>query len=171
MRRILVTGNSGSGKSTVARALGRILDLPVVHLDRLYWNPGWVATPDDEFERKITDALASNAWVCDGNYSRFLDLRLARADTFIFLDLPRRVCVWRVLKRRGPRPDLPPDCPERRTTKDFYDFITKWVWTYPRRSRPTVLEHMRRHRDTKTVVHLPSQAAVDRYLSGLASRR
>ena len=85
--RILVIGPSGAGKSTLARAIGARLDLPVVHLDALFWQPGWVESDDAEFRARIAAVADTDAWVIDGNYSRHLDVRLARAQAAIWLDL------------------------------------------------------------------------------------
>jgi hypothetical protein len=109
MQRIVILGNSGSGKSTLARAIGERLGLPVVHLDRLFWSPGWVEPEAEVFRDQVRSALARDAWVCEGNYARrTFDLRLPRADLIIWLDTPRWVCLKRVVLRslsRRPRAD------------------------------------------------------------------
>jgi adenylate kinase family enzyme len=96
-----VYGPSGSGKSTVARQIGGVLNLPVVELDSLFHGPNWNPTPEDEFRRKVRDALdrRDGGWVCDGNYSFVRDLTLPLADTVVWLRLPFRVAYWRLLKR------------------------------------------------------------------------
>lgn len=135
-RRILVMGPSGVGKSTLARRIGARLALPVVHLDKFNWNPGWVQTEAALFRQKVAAAVAGDAWVMDGNYTAHLDLRLPRAEAVIWLDLPRSIyfprAVWRSLRNYGrARDDLGPGCPEQFDLS----FLTDWVWNYPTRSR------------------------------------
>ncbi len=137
MLRILILGASGSGKSTLARLLGERLGLPVVHLDRAYWLPGWVAPTREVWRARVADLVAADAWVMDGQYSSSLDLRLARADVVIWLDLPRRIyfprTVWRLIRYHGrERGDAGDGCRERFDLGFFRD----WVWSYPARSRP-----------------------------------
>src|SRR5947209_9630130 len=127
MRRVLVIGSGGAGKSTFARRLGKLLDLQVIHLDVNYWKPGWVETPKDEWRRKVEELAKGDAWIIDGNYSGTLDMRLAACDTVVFLDLPRTVCIRRVLKRvltyrDGTRPDMAEGC----TEKFDFEFL-RWI--------------------------------------------
>lgn len=116
MQRIVILGNAGSGKSTLARALGKRRNLPVVHLDTLFWEPGWVEPDAEQFRERVCAALAPAAWVCEGNYARrTFDLRLPRADLIIWLDTPRLTCFTRVIIRsvmNRPRPDLAAGCTE-----------------------------------------------------------
>ena len=77
----------------LARQIGAIAGLPVIHLDHHYWSPGWVPTPDDEWVVRQRELLAGERWVVDGNYGGTLELRAELADTIVFLDLPRRVCL------------------------------------------------------------------------------
>jgi adenylate kinase family enzyme len=101
-RRIVVWGVTGSGKTTVARRLGRSLGLPAIELDALYWQPNWVQTPREEFREKVQAVLDASAegWVCDGNYRSALDgLVVDQADTVVWLHLPWRVSFWRLMKR------------------------------------------------------------------------
>jgi adenylate kinase family enzyme len=135
-KRIVILGPSGAGKSTLARRIGERVGLAVVHLDAMYWNPGWVPSEVGRFRERIAEAAAGDAWVMDGNYTRHLDLRLPRAEAVIWLDLPRYVyfprSVWRSLRNFGrERGDVGPGCPERFELSFFRD----WVWTYPTRSR------------------------------------
>ena len=138
-RRIAVLGSGGAGKSTLSRELAALLDLPLHHLDQLFWLPGWRARADAEWERIQNEIVLAEHWVIDGNYSRTLDIRLARADGVLFLDLPREICLWRAFWRgvrlRGKvRPDLAAGCPEH-----FDLEFLQWIWRFPLRSRERVL--------------------------------
>ena len=117
MRRVLVIGSGGSGKSTVAARLGELLELEVNHLDKFYWRAGWVEPARDEWIKTVTELMDKDSWVMDGNYSGTLELRLRKCDTIVFLDLPRVLCLWRIVKRfliyrNGNRPDVAEGCPE-----------------------------------------------------------
>ena len=167
MKRVLVIGTGGSGKSTLARRLAERTALPLIHLDAHYWRPGWEPTPPDEWQAKVQQFLAGQTWIIDGNYGGTLDLRLAACDTVIFLDLPRILCVWRVLKRQvrylgRTRPELSPGCPERLS----WEFLT-WIWTYPSRRRRDILKRLVGLDQLKRVVILRSSAEVEQFLVGV----
>ena len=132
VQRIVILGNAGSGKSTLARSLGRRLKVPVVHLDRLFWEPGWVEPDAAQFRERVRDAVATDAWICEGNYARrTFALRLPRADLVIWLDTPRLTCLRRVFIRgllNRPRPDLAAGCSEK-LDRAFLAFLT-FVWQF-----------------------------------------
>jgi adenylate kinase family enzyme len=110
-RRVIVTGLAGSGKSTLSLALAARTGLPVIHLDLHFWKPGWVAPPEAEWREKQRGVLAGDAWIADGNYHETLDLRLERADTVVFLDMPWWLCAGRALLRGFRMPgELPEGC-------------------------------------------------------------
>ncbi|MGZ8457629.1 MAG: hypothetical protein ACXWZ4_13600, partial [Gemmatirosa sp.] len=116
---------------------------------------------------EVEALVAGPAWVMDGNYGGTLDLRLAASDAVVFLDLPRVVCLTRVLGRalryRGrSRPDMAPGCPERLS----WEFV-RWVWEYPTRRRPDVLRRLAALAPTTRVVVLRSPRAVDAWLATL----
>jgi adenylate kinase family enzyme len=163
MRRIAVIGCAGSGKSTFSRKLGERLGMPVTHLDTVYWRAGWTETPKDEWRERIMQLAAGDQWLIDGNYAGTLDVRLARADTVIYLDVPRRVCVWRVVTRwasgRGKsRADMADRCPERLDAK-----FLKWIWDYPKVSRPKTLAALRQ-KDSGRVYVLRSNGDMAEFL-------
>jgi adenylate kinase family enzyme len=100
VRRVVLVGPPGSGKSTLARALADCGSLPYVELDALYWGPNWTPADDAAFDASITAALAGDAWVVDGNYfTRARDTAWPRADTVVWLDLPRWLTFTRVVRR------------------------------------------------------------------------
>ncbi|HLA63447.1 MAG TPA: DNA topology modulation protein [Rhodothermales bacterium] len=170
MRRVLLIGSSGAGKSTLARQMGERLGLPVVHLDACYWQAGWQEPPREAWEASLRGLLAAPAWVMDGNYGGTLGLRLASADTVVFLDLPRVLCLARVLRRivryhGRTRPDMAAGCPEHLD----WAFL-RWIWGYPRTQRPGVLDRLARVEPETRVVVLRSRAAVRRFLDGLPTR-
>lgn len=143
LEKVMVIGSGGAGKTTVAREIAALTGLPLVHLDRLFWRPGWVRTPSEEWRRLMEDLVAADRWVIDGNYGGTMDLRLAAADTVVFLDLPRLRCLLQIgkralLNRRRARDDMAPGCPER-LTREF----VHWVWKYPSIHRPGILTKLK----------------------------
>src|ERR1700754_1414770 len=116
MRRILIVGNSGGGKATLARRLGEKLKLPVIHLDVIFWKPGWGEIGDDLFRVEVERALRAPEWICDGNFAGTGDLRMPLADAIVWLDEPRIVCLFRAIMRavtyrgRHKRPDMAEGC-------------------------------------------------------------
>lgn len=130
MNRVLIIGPCGSGKSTLARELAPRMGLPLVHMDQLGWQSGWVETEKAELIARVAEAVAGERWLIEGNYGSTLTPRLARADTVIYLDFPRRVFLWRLIKRifthRGrSRPDMPEGCPER-FDAGFFWYVLNW---------------------------------------------
>ncbi len=167
MKRIILIGPGGAGKSTLAREIGGKTGLPVIHLDAHYWHEGWVETPKAEWATRVAALVAREAWVMDGNYGGTMEVRLAAADTIIFLDLPRWLCLVRVVRRqiyyrRRTRPDIAPGCPERLTVT-----FLKYIWNYRRDRRPGILERMREHAEGQRLVHLQMPAQVRRFLETL----
>ena len=103
MRRVAIVGSSGAGKSTLARILADRLGSPRLELDAIYHQSGWTPLPQPEFRARVHEFAGHDAWVIDGNYSHVRDLVLARADTVIWLRLPRRVVMRQVLRRTSAR--------------------------------------------------------------------
>jgi len=162
MRKVLVIGSGGSGKSTFARRLGALLELEVIHLDSIYWSAGWVEMPKPEWKRKVEGLLTRNAWIIDGNYSGTLEVRLEACDTVIFLDMSLTICLSRLLKRavlyrNVRRPDMAEGCPEKLN----WEFI-KWVWGYSGRTRPKIIKLL--ETSAKQVIWLRSPTEVRRFL-------
>lgn len=138
-RRIAVIGSSGSGKSTLSVVLGELSGLPVVHLDKEYWLPGWTEPDRDSWNARLADLAARPEWIIDGQYGSSLLTRLQRADLAIFLDLPTRVCLWRVARRiigtyGRVRSDMGAGCPEK-LNLEFVQFVA----TFRRLQRPKIV--------------------------------
>lgn len=147
-KRILIIGSSGAGKSTLSKRLSQQWDLPLVHLDTLFWNEGWVPTPKSEFREKIQTELEKETWIIDGNFDSTLELRASYADLIVFLDFSRVLCTYRVFKRawmyRGKtRPDMAQGCNEKMDVE-----FAKWVWRFPTNVRPHTLDILRNVKDT-----------------------
>lgn len=166
MERILIIGCGGAGKSTLARQLGEKLDLPVVHLDKLFWHPGWVESSKEEIDGKILIELNKPQWIIDGNYNRTLPKRMQYCDTIIYLDFSRLACLLGVLKRvittHGKvRPDMGDGCPERFDL----DFL-KWVWNFNQEKREKYYRLLNEAEGKQTIV-LKNRRMVRRFLKSL----
>lgn len=158
MKKIMVIGAGGAGKSTLARRIGEILGLEVIHLDALFWKPGWVDTPRSEWEAIQRKLVAGERWIIDGNYGGSMDIRLGAADTVVFMDMSRWRCAWQVIKRRfqyrgKTRPDLSSGCPERISLA-----FLGWIWTYPERRRPGIVEKLARFSGEVVILRSPREA-------------
>ena len=162
MKKIIIIGSGGAGKSTLAQKMSKISGLPVFHLDSLFWNPGWVATENAEWEKKQKEILKNKEWIIDGNYGGTMELRFAACDTVIFLNFPRLICLYQVFKRffqfRGAaRPDMQEGCHE----KIDIEFL-KWIWTYPKLKAPKIIKRLNDLSDKKVII-LESPGAVKEF--------
>ena len=167
MRKVLVIGSGGAGKTTLAKCLAQRLNIDLIHLDSIYWKPGWVETPKADWARTVQELIERQAWIIDGNYSGTLDVRIRACDTVVFLDMPRLVCLWRVAKRallnwNRKRPEMAEDCREK-----FNLEFMLWIWGYPGRTRPKVQALLRENSQNKKIVLLRSQREVQEFLAGL----
>ena len=166
MERIIIIGCGGSGKSTLARALGEKTGLPVVHLDKLFWKPGWVESTRDEIDAKIQMEMEKPRWIMDGNYNRTMAERIRHCDTVIYLDFSRMACVFGVLKRvittyGTVRPDMGEGCPERFDWK-----FLQWVWNYNREKRERNYRLLKEAEDVEIII-LKNRTAVKKFLKSL----
>lgn len=167
MKKILIIGSGGAGKSTLARRLGEITGIEVVHLDRIYWRTGWREPSNEEWQEILENELKKDEWIMDGNFGGTMELRLAACDAAIFLELPRAVCVYRVVKRRlkhrnTNRPDMSEGCSEKIDLK----FIS-WIWSFPKKKKPQIDQTLKRFESEKTIIRLKTQSEVEKFLINL----
>ena len=151
MDRIAIIGSAGSGKSTLSIQIAEFVDLPLFHLDRLFWKSGWVETPKPEFSVIVEEVSRKPRWIIDGNYSRTIDIRLKAADMIIFLDYSKYLCLFRAIKRsllnrNKDRPDITEGCKEK-FDMEFY----KWIWNFPKRSRQKIISALSKLEDQKKI--------------------
>ncbi|MGI5898944.1 MAG: topology modulation protein [Christensenellales bacterium] len=165
-KRIMIIGSPGSGKSTLALKLRDITGLPVIHLDREFWKAGWVETPREEWKEKQKKLLEGKEWIADGNYGGSIEIRLGLADTVIFLDYGRTLCLFRVLKRCAlhlgrTRPDMAPGCKE----KIDIAFL-KYVWGFAVGPRVRIMDKLAKCKGMKKII-LRSPQETQAFLSSL----
>ena len=159
--RIIVLGCPGSGKSTFARALAARTGLPLIHLDSVWWRADGSHISRDEFDRALSELLAGEKWIIDGDYSRTYEVRLRAADTVIFLDYPEDVCMAGIVGRVG---EERPDMPWTESTLD--PELVAMVKNYARDNRPVLLDLLRRYADRQVLV-FTDRTRADRWLSEL----
>jgi adenylate kinase family enzyme len=126
----MIIGPCGAGKSTASHRLAPRLGLPLVHMDQLNWQPGWVDAGNDRLRGLLELEVARDRWLIEGNYASTMEMRLQRADTIVYLDYPLPLCLWRLLKRTvtsygRTRPDMAEDCPER-FDAEFLLYALRW---------------------------------------------
>ena len=161
-------GSGGAGKSVLALELARRTGLPVIHLDREYWRPGWEPTPEPEWEARVAEIVKGERWIIDGNFGGTMHLRIAAADTIVFLDLPRLVCEWAVITRwlryrRRSRPDMAPGLNDKLDLR-----FVRWIWSYPTTRRPRILRQLAELPPSTTIVRLTSRRAARAWLDAVA---
>lgn len=174
--RISVIGNSGSGKTTVGRALALRLGVPFVEMDAFRHGPGWTETPDEQFRRLVADAAAGDAWVIDGNYTAIVrDAVWERATTVVWLDYERHAVMWQVIRRSLGRAITKRELWNgNREQWRFWvraDHPIRWAWAQHHRKR---VRDEAMQRDPRwshiSFVRLRSRADTRRFLRGLSGR-
>jgi adenylate kinase family enzyme len=167
VQRVAIVGSGGAGKSTFAAALGEATGLPVVHLDRHFWRPGWAETPRDEWRQRQRELFAGERWIADGNYGGTFDERFARADTVIVVARNRLACLtsalWRTTRNHGKAVQAE-GCPER-----FQLAFYRWIWNYRRDARPRLDAALAQHPHLK-IIELTNRRSLRQFLAGLNAR-
>ncbi len=172
MQRVMIIGQPGSGKSTLARKLGERTGLPVVHIDTIHWQPGWIERSRDEKTRLCHEVEARERWIFEGGHSTTWNNRLARADMLIWIDRAAPLRFWRVLLRtmlnRGrSRPDLPDNCPELLTNlPEFFRFM----WRTKTSSREAIKRFVATVPSGCRVVCLRSNRDTDVFLASMGTQ-
>ncbi|MEU7961058.1 MULTISPECIES: topology modulation protein [Micromonospora] len=162
MDRIAIIGCGGSGKSTVARELARILDIPLTHLDTLYYDEHWTPLPTAEFAAQQEKLVTRDRWIIEGNYAATLPIRLAAADTVIFLDLPAAACLRGILQRRWRYRG------GQHRADGVYDRITwnfiRYILSYRRTMRPRIRRLLHDHGPHVRLITLTSRRHANRFI-------
>lgn len=166
MNRIMIVGQPGSGKSTLAQALGKRTGLPVIHVDKIHWQPGWVERSKAEKTRLCQEAEQQSRWIFEGGHSLTWPSRLIRADMLVCLDRPVGLRLWRVVRRAvtglgQTRPDMADGCPERLSS--LPEFI-RYIWTTRDTGRAKIMRLAAAAPSGCEVVHLCSDQDVTHFL-------
>ena len=159
MKRILIIGCCGAGKTTLANVLSKRLNLPVVHLDRLWWNPGWIESSPEEFDARLAKELAFDRWIIDGNYLSTMELRLENCDTIFLLDYPLEVCLAGAKARIGTKRE---DIPWVET--EFDEEFRQWILNFPKDQLPVIYQLLEKYGQNRNVHIFRSREAAENYL-------
>lgn len=167
MKKIIIIGSPGTGKSTLGKQLAKSLSVDIYHLDALFWQPNWQMSSREEQQSILYDIVKKDSWIIDGNYSGTLDIRFDHADTIIYLKRSRVLCIFRAIKRyfmyRGKtRPDMQEECFE----KIDWSFV-KWIWQFPKNHEPLIDEQIRQLDRSQTLVRLTSNKDIECFFNSL----
>lgn len=162
MKRVIIIGNSGAGKSTFARRLRDLTGLPLHYLDRIWHRPDKTTITREEFDARLKAILQEEQWIIDGGYTRTLELRLAACDTVIFLDYPLETCLAGVEARRN---TVREDMPWIETEADP-EFLA-WIRDFPQQKLPKIEALLARYREGRRIIRLRSREEGDKFLSAL----
>jgi adenylate kinase family enzyme len=167
MKKISIIGSGGAGKSTLAQKLGEITDIPVFHLDSLFWKPGWVESEGENWKNIQIKICKNDSWIMDGNYGGTMDIRFKFSDTIIFLDYNRCLCLYRAIMRSikyygKTRPDMAKGCKEQ-----FDLSFAKWIWEFSSTKKPTILKRLNHMSSEKTIIILNNDKDTKSFLYNL----
>ena len=164
MQKVIVIGCPGSGKTTFAEKLQKKLDLPLYHLDAIWHKPDKTHIPREEFDARMAEILATDAWIIDGNYSRTLECRIAACDTVFLFDLPMEVCLEGVISRIGKKRN---EMPWIETELDA-EFKAQ-IEAFPQKELPLTYALLEKYKNDKTVLIFQSRAQADAFLTKIGS--
>lgn len=163
MKRILIIGSNGAGKSTFSFALAEKLNLPLIHIDQIYWHGNWEVTPPEDFQERLLQEVQKDEWIIEGNNVRSLDQRLRYADTVFWFEFPPLLCTKDIIRRevryRGKaRPDMPETCISK-----FQLSFLRYAWNFNKTYRERITKLLREaaHVD---VIRFTNRRQVKKYL-------
>lgn len=160
MKKVIVIGCPGSGKTTFAEKLNKYTGLPLYYLDAIWHKPDKTHIPREEFDQRITEVFATPEWIIDGNYNRTIEIRLKECDTVFLFDLPPEVCIQGATDRLGKgRYDLP--WLETEPDPEFMRFIEE----FPQTTLPKIYELIEKYKEGKHIVIFKSREEADEYIN------
>ena len=161
MKKVIVIGCCGSGKSTFARHLHACTEIPLYHLDQLYWNADKTTVEKTVFLERVRDVIQKDSWIIDGNYGSSMEMRMQACDTVFFLDYPVDICIQGIYDRVGKvRTDMP--WVEDEVDEDLIEFVKN----YEKEDRPEVLNLLSKYKE-KDIHIFRSRLDANRYLESL----
>lgn len=163
MKKIIVIGCPGSGKSYFSKKLSEILNIPKYHLDCIYWKENWAPTSKEIFIEKIKDILSQDNYIIDGNYNSTLRIRFESCDTIYFLDMPTQICIDSIIFRTGKkREDLPDYLTEDGNIEEFLELVKNFNET----KRNNIINLIEEYKH-KNIIVFKNREEVNQYLLNL----
>ncbi len=167
MKRVLIIGSGGAGKSTFARRLHEATGLRLIHLDKVFWQPNWTETPEDEWKKRVENLVKGDEWIMDGNFGGTMEMLVRACDAVIFLDMPRTLCIYRALKRvafyrKTTRPDMAEGCDEKFDLK-----FLSWIWNFSKTTKPKIEKLLEKYQNKKNIIRLKSNEEVENFFMNL----
>ena len=166
MQKVIIIGCPGAGKSTFARALRDVTNLPLYYLDMIWHKPDKTNVTREEFDARLNQIIRGDEWIVDGNYQRTLEVRLAACDTVFLLDYPLEVCLAGAQSRVGtPREDMP------WLETEFDEEFKQWIMDFPSMQRPQMDELLENYKENKNIFVFKSRTEAAEYIESITDRK
>lgn len=162
MKKVIVIGSPGAGKSTFSRKLRDLTELPLYHLDLLWHKPDRTTVSREEFDRQLAKLVSKDQWIIDGNYQRTIEPRMNECDTVFLMDFPVEVCLEGVESRIGKKRD---DMPW--IEQEFDGEFRQWIIDFPKKRLPSLYEMIQKYQNGRNILIFKSRNEADHYLEDL----